>query len=136
MRDEADGLTLAEVRAIHGEIMAESGGAAGILSEGDLASALAKPKNLYAYNPEASLYDWAAAYGYGLVKNHCFVDGNKRIGLIAVYVFLDVNGVELVAGEAAAAAFFLELAASRESQEVVVAGMARWLRENCELREG
>lgn len=127
-------LEVDEVRVIQGEVIAESGGAAGILSEGDLESTLAKPRNLYLYDPEATLYDLAAAYGYGLVKNHCFVDGNKRIGLIAVYVFLAVNGVELEASEAEAAAFFLALAASQAPQGEAMAEMARWLEDNCEIQ--
>jgi death on curing protein len=76
-----------DVRAIHGEILAESGGATGILDKGALESTLNKPKNQYHYGDDVTLYKLAASYGYGLVKNHCFVDGNKRIALIIVYTF-------------------------------------------------
>ncbi len=83
-------LDVRDICAIHGEILAESGGSSGILNKGSLDSTLNKPKNLYFYsNKQASLYELAAAYGYGLVKNHCFVDGNKRIALIAVYKYLN-----------------------------------------------
>ncbi|MEL7069320.1 MAG: type II toxin-antitoxin system death-on-curing family toxin [Cyanobacteria bacterium J06581_3] len=125
-----------DVCAIYEEIIAESGGTAGLLSEGDLESTLYKPKNLYHYGRDSeeavSLYELAAAYGYGLVKNHCFVDGNKRIALIAVYTFLAINGVELVASEVDAAALFLELAASEASQASCMEALALWLQENSE----
>ena len=71
-------LNIHDVCAIHGEILATSGGASGILNQGNLESTLNKPKNLYHYGNEVTLYELAASYGYGFVKNHCFVDGNKR----------------------------------------------------------
>jgi death on curing protein len=121
-----------DVRAIHGEILAESGGANGILDKGALESTLNKPKNLYHYGDDITLYKLAASYGYGLVKNHCFVDGNKRIALIIVYTFLSINGIELIASEAGAASFFLDLAASRETQEESMGKLANWLEINSE----
>jgi death on curing protein len=122
-----------DVCAIQGEILAESGGASGILSKGALESTLNKPKNLYHYGDDATLYELAASYGYGLVKNHCFVDGNKRIALIAVYTFLSINGTELTASEVDAASFFLELAASLETQEEDMKKLANWLQINSNL---
>ncbi|MDJ0797855.1 MAG: type II toxin-antitoxin system death-on-curing family toxin [Calothrix sp. MO_167.B12] len=92
-------LDIHDICAIHGEILAESGGASGILNKGALESTLNKPKNLYHYEDNVTLYKLAASYGYELAKNHCFVDGNKRIALIAVYTFLSVNGIELTASE-------------------------------------
>lgn len=127
-------LEVSEVKAIHGEIIAESGGAAGVLNEGDLDAALNKSRQLYHYGEAVTLYDLAAAYGYGLIKNHCFVDGNKRIALIAVYVFLSVNGVELTASEVDAVTMFLGLAASGEPQEVCVEQLAGWLRGSSAVR--
>ena len=121
-----------DVCAIHGEILAESGGDPGILDRGALESTLNKPKNLYCYGDDVSLYSLAAAYGYGLVKNHCFVDGNKRIALIIVYAFLEINGVELIASEVDAASFFLDLAASLEAQEEEMDKLATWLEINSE----
>jgi death-on-curing protein len=127
-------LDVRDVCAIQGEILAESGGSSGILNKGSLDSTLNKPKNLYFYsNGEASLYELAAAYGYGLIKNHCFVDGNKRVALIAVYTFLAVNGIELIASEEDAANFFLNLAASLESQDVLMQELAEWLIFNSEI---
>jgi death-on-curing protein len=127
-------LDVRDICAIHGEILAESGGTSGILNKGSLDSTLNKPKNLYFYsNKQASLYELAAAYGYGLIKNHCFVDGNKRIALIAVYTFLAVNGIELIASEEDAANFFLYLAANSESQDVLMQELTEWLKFNSEI---
>jgi death on curing protein len=125
-----------EICAIQGEIIAESGGTSGILNEGALESTLNKPINLYHYGENATLYQLAASYGYGLVKNHCFVDGNKRIALIAVYTFLFVNGIELIAPEVDAASFFLDLAASLETQEESMEKLADWLQRNSESLSG
>jgi death on curing protein len=87
---------------------------------------------LYHYGDDVTLYKLAASYGYGLVKNHCFVDGNKRIALIAVYTFLSVNGIELTASEVDAVSFFLDLAASLESQEESMKKLEFWLQDNSE----
>ncbi len=120
-----------DVCAIHGEIVAETGGSAGILNEGALDSTLNKPKNLYFYSDEAAtVYELAAAYAYGLVKNHCFVDGNKRIALIAAYTFLAINHVELNALEIDTASFFLDLAASSETQDAAMKRLTEWLEVN------
>jgi death on curing protein len=122
-----------EVQAIQGEILAESGGTSGVLNPGALESTLNKPKNLYFYGEEVTLYQLAASYGYGLAKNHCFVDGNNRIALIAVYTFLAINGIELTATEVDAADLFLTLAASMESQEVDMERLTSWIETNSEL---
>ncbi|MDS3861208.1 type II toxin-antitoxin system death-on-curing family toxin [Thermosynechococcaceae cyanobacterium BACA0444] len=103
-----------------------------ILNKGALESTLNKPINFYHYN-DVSLYKLAASYGYGLVKNHCFVDGNKRVALIAVYTFLSVNGIELAASEVDAASFFLDLAGSVETQKESIEKLAYWLESNSEL---
>jgi death on curing protein len=122
-----------DVCAIHNEIIAESGGDAGILNEGALESTLNKPKNLYYYGDEITLFALAATYGYGLVKNHCFIDGNKRIALIATYTFLSINGIELTASEVDAASFFVELAASMETQAEALSRLGNWLQINSEI---
>jgi death on curing protein len=119
-----------DICAIQGEILAESGGSSGILNEGALESTLNKPKNLYHYGEDVTLYELAASYGYGLIKNHCFVDGNKRIALIATYTFLSINGIELIASEVDAASFFLNLAASQEKQNKDMKKLANWLQIN------
>ena len=122
-----------DICVIHGEILAESGGIFGVLSKGGLESTLNKPKNLYHYGNDINLYILAASYGCGLVKNHCFVDGNKRIALIAVYTFLSISGVELTASEVDAASFFLELAASLKTQKEDMQKLANWLQVNSKL---
>jgi len=121
-----------DICAIHDEIVVESGGSAGILNEGALESTLFKAKNQHHYGENITLYKLAASYGYGLVKNHCFVDGNKRIALIAVYTFLAINGIELIASETDAASFFLDLAASFGTQEEDMNRLANWLQINSE----
>jgi death-on-curing protein len=126
-------LDLHDVCAIHGEILAESGGAAGVLLEGAIESTLHKAKNLYYYSDrKATLYQLASTYGYGFAKNHCFVDGNKRVALIVVYTFLSINGIELTASEVDAASCFLDLAASMETQEACLQTLSDWLQENSE----
>jgi death on curing protein len=122
-----------DVCAIQGEIITESGGASGILNESALESTLNKPQNLYHYGQDVTLYDLAASYGYGLVKNHCFVDGNKRIALIIVYTFLSINEIELTASEVDAASFFLDLAASLEKQEEDMKKLTNWLQINSQF---
>jgi death-on-curing protein len=127
-------LDIQDICAIHGEIIAGSGGASGLLNRGALESTLSKPINLYQYGgDEVTLYDLAAFYGYGLVKNHCFVDGNTRIGLIAVYTFLSMNGIELTASEVGAVTVFEDLAASLKSQEENMEKLSNWLQEHSEL---
>lgn len=128
---EPNWLDQKDIVTIHGEILAESCGMLGILNEGALDSTLNKPKNLYHYTEQtATLYQLAAAYGYGLTKNHCFVDGNKRIALIAVYTFLAINGIELIASEIEAARYFWELAASQSSQEIDMQKLVNWLQDH------
>ncbi len=118
------------IRLMHDALIREHGGSYGILDMGILASTLAKPKNLFCYGQNVTLFDLAAAYGYGFVKNHCFIDGNKRVALTAVDVFLQLNGFELVADEAEAAAFFLNLAASLDSPEAEQSRLSQWIAVN------
>lgn len=85
-------LTSTIVRALHSEALARFGGVAGVLDEALLESALARPRNVLGYGAESSLCDLASAYGYGIIRNHAFVDGNKRTGVLAIAVFLHLNG--------------------------------------------
>lgn len=89
------------ILAIHKELIKEHGGLAGATNEGALESTLARPQNLVAYrNPEEpSIFELAACYGFGFAKNHCFSDGNKRVALVSIDIFLEINGFELVATE-------------------------------------
>jgi death-on-curing protein len=84
------------VLAIHRALIAEHGGAEGLRDRSLLESALARPQNLLVYkDPPPSVFDLAASYAYGLSRNHCFVDGNKRIALTAALVFLELHGWRL-----------------------------------------
>ena len=117
------------VIATHAEQLAEHGGADGIRDAGLLESALARPRNLAAYG-EPDVAALAASYAFGLVRNHPFVDGNKRSGLIALELFLELNGFELVADDAACVMTILSLAAGRLDE----GGLAEWIRSNMEAR--
>ncbi len=97
-------LTRPIVDAIHSELLLEHGGATGIAAGGEdlLESALARPKNRLAYEPDSDLAALVAAYLFGLVKNHGYLDGNKRVGFAAAATFLLLNGLRLTASEAEA----------------------------------
>jgi death on curing protein len=81
---------------LHSESLAEHGGSSGMRDQGLFESALARPRHLFAYEPDSDTGRLAAAYGFGLARNHAFVDGNKRIAFIAVTLFLRLNGFRLV----------------------------------------
>ncbi|MBY9065672.1 type II toxin-antitoxin system death-on-curing family toxin [Hyphomonas sp. WL0036] len=115
------------VLILHDESLADHGGAAGIRDGGLFESALARPENLFAYG-EPDLFDLAAAYAFGIVRNHPFVDGNKRTGFLAAAVFLEINGWVLIADEVDATVQTFGLAASEISEEIY----AGWLRRSCE----
>lgn len=114
---------------LHGESLADHGGASGIRDEGLFDSALARPLNLLAYgSPDYA--ELAAAYGLGLAKNHPFIDGNKRIAFIAVALFLGLNGYRLIASQVDAADTMLAVAAG----EMEEATFAEWIRRHSEKR--
>ena len=117
----------AAVLAMHGRLLAEHGGAPDIRDSSLLDSALARPQNLLAYN-DADICDLAASYTSGIIRNHPFVDGNKRTGFMAGYVFLACNGLRLTASELDVFHVVTLLAAS----EIEESEFAAWLRENCE----
>jgi death on curing protein len=106
--------------------IAEHGGAAGIRDRGLLESTLARPRNLLAYSEEVSEFDLAACYAYGLARNHCFVDGNKRVALIAALTFLELHGWRLEASREDRIETFLGLAVG----EISEAKLSEWLRAN------
>ena len=114
------------ILAIHAELIDEHGGRQGLRDEALLESALARPRNLAAYSREASMFDLAAALAFGLSRNHPFIDGNKRISLMAAYVFLRLNGWRLVASELDAVATISALAAGELDQ----VQLAAWLETN------
>jgi len=100
------------VLAVHDMMIARFGGTDGIRDEGLFESALARPANIYHYDHSAQVTQLAAAYADGIIQNHPFVDGNKRTGFMAAYMFLDINGSTLIADEVSATAMTLSLAAS------------------------
>ena len=112
--------------ALHREQLAEHGGADGVRDQGLLESALARPENLAAYG-EPSVFDLAAAYAFGVIRNYPFVDGNKRTGFIAGVLFLELNGRSFRASEAEAVEMTLKSAAGEVSEE----DFARWLEASC-----
>jgi death on curing protein len=122
-----------DVYELHNEVIARSGGSYGVLNQGALESTLNKPKNLHYYNDSVSLFDLAASYGYGLAKNHCFIDGNKRIAFSISSLFLLINGIELIASDFDAIQVFLNLAASSSNQEEDTRQLSNWLRLNSVL---
>lgn len=109
----------------HAQSLAQFGGAAGIRDEGMLDSALGKPHNLSAYG-KPGVFELAASYAFGLMKNHPFIDGNKRVGFLVAVIFLELNGWRFAAGEVDATLRTLALAAG----EMTEAEYAEWLMEN------
>ena len=111
--------------AVHDEQLAEHGGAGGTRDMGLFESALARPLQLAAYG-QPDVADLAAAYGYGIARNHPFIDGNKRTAFVACELFLMANGHKLIARDEECLAIMWALAAS----EIDEAEFAAWLREN------
>jgi death-on-curing protein len=110
---------------IHAEQLALFGGPAGLRDRALLESALARAPNKHAYG-ESDLAALAAAYAFGVARNHPFVDGNKRAAFGCMIVFLGLNGIDLDVDPAMAAAAILALAAGEVEEE----GLTRWIRDN------
>ena len=119
------------VDAIHTEQLREHGGLSGIRDETALESALARAQQKWHYAERTDFAILAAAYGFGLVKNHPYRDGNKRIGFLAVVTFLGVNGYELEATDAEVISEMLALADGRRSEEE----LAEWIRKHSAKRK-
>ncbi len=117
----------AVVLAIHNEMLVRFGGSSGVRDPGMLESALAKPQQLFHYG-EPTLFEMAASYACGIVKNHPFIDGNKRTGFMSAYTFLGANGWELIAPEPEAVIQTLGLAAG----EITESDYALWLEDQSE----
>ena len=114
-----------EVVAAHERQLARFGGPAGIRDPGVLESALGRPINKWQYE-QADLAACAAAYAYGLARNHAFVDGNKRVAFVALTLFLRLNNIAFQPDRAEATAIILSLAAGEVEEE----GLTRWIRDN------
>jgi death on curing protein len=118
--DERDAL------ALHDRLLALHGGAGGLRDHGLLKSALARPQQLFAYAESPNIFEMAAAYTGGIVRNHPFVDGNKRAGFVVGILFLELNGYRFAACEEEAAKAVLELASGSLDE----AGYTAFLRAN------
>ncbi|HET7107005.1 MAG TPA: type II toxin-antitoxin system death-on-curing family toxin [Candidatus Acidoferrum sp.] len=116
---------------LHSASLATFGGSTGIRDEGLLESALARPQNRFYYAPESDLSELAASYGFGIAKNHPFVDGNKRAAFHSVGLFLSINGYELVADQLDAIQAMISLAAGELNEEQ----FAGWIRKNTQARK-
>lgn len=114
------------LQILHDKSLAEHGGLKGLRDEGMLESALAKPLNLFHYENCTETVRLATAYGFGLAKNHPFLDGNKRTAFIAVALFLKLNGLSLQAGQVEAYEAMIHVADSSWTEEE----FAAWLRKN------
>ena len=118
-------LTRHMIVAIHDEQLTIHGGASGLRDEGMLGSALGRAQNKFAYG-ETDLAALAAAYAFGIAKNHPFVDGNKRAALLSIVVFLGLNDIDFVADNNEAVVMIQGLASGEIEEE----GLARWVRDN------
>jgi death on curing protein len=114
------------VEAFHAESLARFGGADGLRDEGLMLSAMARPENIHAYDDGADIFTLAAAYCAGIVKNHPFIDGNKRTGLLAAIVFLGLNDISFEFDEPQIVVMIYGLAAG----EVAETEIADWLRNS------
>jgi death on curing protein len=112
--------------AIHGRVLALHGGAAGVRDQALLESGLARPRQHHAYAASADIIEMAALYAAGIVRNHPFVDGNKRTGFVIGVLFLELHGFVFTASEEDAIEAVIALAASSLDE----AAFAAWLREN------
>ncbi len=117
-------LDRAIILAVHEEQLAQHGGGVGLRDGGLLESALARPENLAAYNPDADAAALAAAYAFGIAKNHPFIEGNKRTAFVAMELFLMDNGYLLTASDEDALMTMLRLAAGEMGEETY----ADWVR--------
>jgi death on curing protein len=127
-------ITPREALGLHDLQLVTFGGPAGLRDLGLLESALARPRNVLVYEQPGSksLARLAAAYAFGIVSNHPFIDGNKRTGLVVSFAFLDRNGVDVTATEEDVYRAFVDLAAGRMKET----DFTRWLEANTAAREG
>jgi death-on-curing protein len=118
-------LTYVQVVAIHSRQLRRFGGATGLRDDGLLRSAIERPVNKWNYE-QAGLPELAAAYAFGLAKNHAFVDGNKRTAFMSMMTFLRKNGAKFSPDQAQATTMIMSLAAGEVSEE----SLTRWIRDN------
>jgi len=119
-------VSILQLLAIHADQIKDHGGSLGLRDRGLLESALDRPRNRYHYQPDCDLCEFAAAYGYGLAKNHPFIDGNKRVAFQAMYLFLGLNGLRIQAAEEEVVALILALASGNLDEGT----LSSWLRDH------
>jgi death-on-curing protein len=115
-----------EALALHDRLLALDGGASGVRDAALLKSALARPRQLQAYADHADILDLAAAYISAIIRNHPFLDGNKRTGFLVGILFLEINGYRFMASEEDATQAIMRLAVRTLDEGEFV----KWLREN------
>ena len=121
---EPDWITRATCDAIHADQIRQHGGRSGIRDENAIESALARPRNKFAYDSSRDIRVLAAAYAYAFSRNHGYVDGNKRVAAMVMYTFLGLNGVRLRATEPDVVRAVVKIASGKMSEQSLVA----WLR--------
>ena len=119
-------LTQLVVEAVHFDQVREHGGLHGLRDEGLLESALARPQHKWTYKRRPDLASLAASYGYGLLRNHPFQDGNKRVAFLAMVIFLGLNGCDLAADEPDVVTTMVTAAAGHLTE----GQLAKWVRKH------
>ena len=114
------------ILSIHQRQIAEHGGEPGLRDAGLLASAVDRPQNIMAYKEGADVFELAAAYAFGIIKNHPFIDGNKRVGYISMRLFLKLNGIDFFATPAEKYSVIIRLADGKIDEKA----LANWLRQH------
>jgi death on curing protein len=120
-------ITRAICDAIHSDQIRQHGGRSGTRDENALESALARPRNRFAYKKKPDLLSLAASYAYGLARNHGYTDGNKRVAFAVMYTFLGLNGVDLDAPEEEVVDIMMRLSAG----ELTESALVKWLTKHC-----
>ena len=123
-------LTAVQLKMLHADALKLFGGSPGVRDEGLLESALGRPRHLWAYGGAVTLFDLAAAYGFGIMKNHAFIDGNKRAGALGMRAFLFRNGYRFAPDQADMVATIEGVAAGTVSEEE----LATWVEGSSTLR--
>jgi death-on-curing protein len=111
---------------LHAESLAEHGGLWGLRDEAALESSLARPRNLHNYRKDADIAALAAAYGWGLIRNHPFNDGNKRVGFLAIGLFLGLNGFRLDVDPVESVQIIMQIAENQIGEKA----LADWIRHH------
>ena len=120
-----------DAQALHSRLVALDGGAPGLRDPDLLQSALARPRQVYSYSGKPDVATMAAAYISGIIRNHPFIDGNKRTGFLIGVLFLELNGYNFTASEESATQSILHLAAGRTNEAAFIA----WIRANSSKRQ-